>query len=548
MSLSSAGLDSLRQNVRRIVMALICLTLAVGCAWAEDGIAVPHLVKLSGTIAGTPSGSVGAIFALYKDQVGGAPLWQEVQTVSVDATGRYTALLGAGSQSGIPVEVFSSNEAHWLGIQMEGQPEQPRILLVSVPYAMKAADAETLGGLPASAFLRADRVAQPPAYVNTTAVNAAARNAASAAMTSPATSALATAGYLPVFTDSSGSLANSLVAQSSGNVGIGTATPVTTLHLLGTNPTLRMENYGPGGSGDSPNVNYYSANGSSAAPTASLSGDNLGQFAASGYTGSGFPGSKVKVSFVATENWSPTANGTAMSFQTTSNGSTSRSERMRIDNTGYVGIGTSIPTSPLTVAGAIQSTAGGFTFPDGTTQTTAGLSGVVPIAHGGTGSATQNFVDLSSSQTIGGNKSFAGNQVIGGSVAVGGTVQSNAGFVFPDHSTQTTATPSNLTTLSNNLSTNGGVAYTGNTHFTYPATSYCTLGDIVLSINGYGSGALPADGRLLQISQYTAVFSMMGTNFGGDGVKTFALPDLRAFAPKGLQYSICVEGIFPPSS
>jgi microcystin-dependent protein len=38
---------------------------------------------------------------------------------------------------------------------------------------------------------------------------------------------------------------------------------------------------------------------------------------------------------------------------------------------------------------------------------------------------------------------------------------------------------------------------------------------------------LPADGRLLQIANYTAVFSLIGTFYGGDGMTTFALPDLR---------------------
>lgn len=109
----------------------------------------------------------------------------------------------------------------------------------------------------------------------------------------------------------------------------------------------------------------------------------------------------------------------------------------------------------------------------------------------------------------------------------------------------TSTIPANLTALSGALSTNGGVAYLGNDVFEFPSASYCTLGDIVLSINGYGQGALPADGRILPISQYAAVFSLMGTNFGGNGTSNFALPDLRAFAPQGLQYSICVNGIFP---
>jgi microcystin-dependent protein len=71
------------------------------------------------------------------------------------------------------------------------------------------------------------------------------------------------------------------------------------------------------------------------------------------------------------------------------------------------------------------------------------------------------------------------------------------------------------------------------------------IGDVVLSINGYGLGAMPADGRLLSISDYQAAFALFGTTFGGNGSTTFGLPDLRAFAPKNLEYSICVDGIFP---
>lgn len=35
------------------------------------------------------------------------------------------------------------------------------------------------------------------------------------------------------------------------------------------------------------------------------------------------------------------------------------------------------------------------------------------------------------------------------------------------------------------------------------------------------------DGQTLLIQQYPAVFSLLGTKYGGDGIKTFALPDLR---------------------
>src|SRR5208282_5881446 len=120
--------------------------------------AVPRLVKFSGSVKdadGKPrTGVTGITFALYKDQAGGAALWLETQNVAADAQGQYVVLLGSTAAAGIPMDAFSANEARWLGVQPEGQAEQ-RVLLVSVPYALKAADAETLGGMPASSFVLA---------------------------------------------------------------------------------------------------------------------------------------------------------------------------------------------------------------------------------------------------------------------------------------------------------------------------------------------------------------------------------------------------------
>lgn len=44
---------------------------------------------------------------------------------------------------------------------------------------------------------------------------------------------------------------------------------------------------------------------------------------------------------------------------------------------------------------------------------------------------------------------------------------------------------------------------------------------------------LPCDGSKLSISGNEALYSLLGTNFGGDGVNTFALPDLRGRLPIG---------------
>lgn len=58
------------------------------------------------------------------------------------------------------------------------------------------------------------------------------------------------------------------------------------------------------------------------------------------------------------------------------------------------------------------------------------------------------------------------------------------------------------------------------------------IGDIRL----FGGNFAPVgwafcDGSLLPISEYDPLFALIGTNYGGDGMVTFALPDLRGRAP-----------------
>ena len=58
-------------------------------------------------------------------------------------------------------------------------------------------------------------------------------------------------------------------------------------------------------------------------------------------------------------------------------------------------------------------------------------------------------------------------------------------------------------------------------------------------------GTLPAKGQLLSISQNTALFSVIGTIYGGNGISNFALPNLAGLGPGDTNYVICIEGIFP---
>src|SRR3954447_26368055 len=55
----------------------------------------------------------------------------------------------------------------------------------------------------------------------------------------------------------------------------------------------------------------------------------------------------------------------------------------------------------------------------------------------------------------------------------------------------------------------------------------------ILACNFPPTGWAFCDGQLLPISQNTALFSLLGTTYGGDGRTTFALPDLQGMVPMG---------------
>jgi Phage Tail Collar Domain/Collagen triple helix repeat (20 copies) len=73
----------------------------------------------------------------------------------------------------------------------------------------------------------------------------------------------------------------------------------------------------------------------------------------------------------------------------------------------------------------------------------------------------------------------------------------------------------------------------------------CTLGQVLLTADTSVAVGMPANGRLLPINQNQALFSLLGNTYGGDGIQTFALPDLRSVTPNNMTYSICVSGIYP---
>ena len=192
----------MRRFCTTIVLALATfLSISICSAQQAATTSVPNLVRYSGTLkdaqgaALSSSTAVGVTFSVYKQQDGGAAVWMETQNVTPDANGQYNVILGSTTATGLPDDLFLQQEQRWLGVQVQGEAEQARVLLVSVPYAFKAHEAETLGGLPASAFVKAppsDGSGSPSTGAGT------AVNAAGIAVSTKTTAATDTSGVLPL--------------------------------------------------------------------------------------------------------------------------------------------------------------------------------------------------------------------------------------------------------------------------------------------------------------------------------------------------------------
>jgi hypothetical protein len=290
---------------------------------------VPRLVRVSNTFrpaSGLSAAPVaGVTFSIYRDEHDGAPLWQETQSVNLDQEGRYSALMGSTLNDGMPLELFTSGEPRWLGVRFDGpgEVEQPRTLLTSVPYALKAVDADTLGGLPASSYLLA-----PGASVAASGAAPGAASPAIAAATTPKSlKPRVTAGvanYIGVFTSAT-DIGTSSLYQNGGRIGLNATVPFDAFHVVLNDNTGVFTGYavqnlnGAGFSG----MQFYDQNGV------------LGQF-----QGFGNSTHEYRINNIAS--------GGAINFLIGS------SSKFLVANSGNIGIGTPTPGSKLDVAGDIN--------------------------------------------------------------------------------------------------------------------------------------------------------------------------------------------------
>ena len=222
--------------------ALVSMLALLMCCWSPANAAIAGAVVPLTAVAASPqsggtptlarvegrlrlatgearTGSVVLVASVYSGADDATPLWVEQQTVTLDAAGRYALVVGATLPDGVPKDVFLSGTGRWIGVAVLGEPEQPRIQLVAVPYALKAAAADTLAGKSATDFVLAENLGErikTAMAAQTGVAPSGSKNAGAGASGAGAGTNAISVNALVKYTTAGGAMDSSLIYESGG--------------------------------------------------------------------------------------------------------------------------------------------------------------------------------------------------------------------------------------------------------------------------------------------------------------------------------------------
>ena len=263
-----------------------------------------------------------------------------------------------------------------------------------------------------------------------------------------------TAGQITKWTGTL-TLGDSILTEKDGKIGLGTTSPVSLLHILGSHPVTSTLT----GTNATEGLRIIGGKGGDTSGSGQTAGNGANLVVQAGDGGDALTGTSGHGGYVTIQPGAAGIGSIAGGF----------GQVLLAPGGGNVGIGVTNAGSKLTVAGMIETTLGGLKFPDGTTQTTAATAGLTSIFHDATltGNGTSG-APLGVADGGIGTVQLASGAVTAAKIALGQVVTSLNGLkdqvaiqsgsnitITPSGNTLTIAAPNALTTIAHDATLTG---------------------------------------------------------------------------------------------